>query len=371
MPSTNNSNAVQQIVELTSEQKEQILELWEEGVYDTKALVNTLFPGKDGRSKEGVAVKSFLASKGLTPKTTAEYEKKEIELSEDQKQFVEAQAGSHKPLEITRLLFKNPALTNLSVEGRAVLKYYDTLDPKTRYIQADEEGGSLLQEYKAPRNIKEAITKVNKYTAEIVDEAKLTQRRRDELSFLVRFMNTHRYVYSINKLDSEQERTLYESSFVRFVHDKPDLTEEDVDLYINLCGDIVSHSRMMDEERTLKAMLLEEDEESGGGKRKMNAAMVEYLSQLRKDIGSNMNRQKKTAEDLTSKRGVRMETRINENASVLNLVEGWKDKKKRDRLIHQQMLRRQIRKTETDRLATMPGVMFEFFGIGTEEALDN
>jgi len=60
---------------------------------------------------------------------------------------------------------------------------------------------------------------------------------------------------------------------------------------------------------------------------------------------------------------------VKENASVLNLVEAWKDKGVRDRIINQQMLRKQLLKTEVDRLSTMKGMMFEIFGVGTEEAL--
>ncbi len=353
-------------VELDAQQKERLLELWEEEIYDAKALTEALFPGCDGRSKEGLAVKTFLGSKGLKPKMAHEYEKKtdSFVLSDDDKQFIESYAGSHRPLEIARLMYHNDKMTNLAVEARAVLIYYNTLDPKAKFLQADEEGGSEMSEYKPPRNVREAITKVKKYIFVEIDDAKLSQKRRDELLFLVKFMNTHRYVFSMNRLTSERDRTLYESSFVRFVHDKADLTEEDVDLYINLCDDIVSKSHMEDEELLIKKMMFEDEDN-----KKLSTAMVDHLSELRKDKGVNINRQKKTLEDLNRKRSDRIDGRKQENASVLNLVEAWKLKESRDLLAKNAMRQKELLKKEIERLSTMDSVMFEIFGVGKDEVL--
>ena len=66
---------------LTEEQQQQILEAWETNLDSPPALIDLtkmLFPDEDidGRSKEGRAVKDFLASQNLKARGTHEYQAK-------------------------------------------------------------------------------------------------------------------------------------------------------------------------------------------------------------------------------------------------------------------------------------------------------
>ena len=45
-------------------------------------------------------------------------------------------------------------------------------------------------------------------------------------------MHTFRFLHQIGTYNIETDRELFESSFVRYTWDKPDLTQEEVDQYI-------------------------------------------------------------------------------------------------------------------------------------------
>ena len=100
-------------MELTKEQRENILSLWNSRLDDPPALlelIKTAFPDKnvDGRSKEGRLVKAFLASRKIKARAAHQYKAKDkIELTDEQKKFIEDHAYSMVAVEIAKVLFKD------------------------------------------------------------------------------------------------------------------------------------------------------------------------------------------------------------------------------------------------------------------------
>ena len=52
-------------------------------------------------------------------------------------------------------------------------------------------------------------------------------------------MHTFRFNHQINNYETQNDRDLFESSFIRYTYDKPDLTQEEVDQYIVLSSEVV------------------------------------------------------------------------------------------------------------------------------------
>ena len=81
-------------IELTPEQKEKVLNEWESRPDDPPSLLESIraaYPDKphlDGRSKEGKAVKTFLATKEINPLASHQYQPKKMELTDEHKEFV-------------------------------------------------------------------------------------------------------------------------------------------------------------------------------------------------------------------------------------------------------------------------------------------
>jgi hypothetical protein len=357
-------------ITLSDEQKLKILKAFNEATDDSppslKKMTEDCF-GKclDGRSKEGKAIKDFLLSRQLKAKAAHEYVKKTeaIALDSDQKVFIAENADTKKPLQITRELFLNDALSPLSSEFRVVNEYYLTLDPKVRGIAQDAEEPKE-KEYKPPKTEEQAIARVNKYVLNGIDPKNLKRGQQERLKALVKFMHIHRFIIIMGQYSAE-DRELFESSFVRFVNDKPDLSEEELDLYLNLCGDIVNHKKLQKELNSLSDIRDEKLE----NKDSISGALVDQIGRMYSELDSNLKRQKQTLEDLNGKRSKRLELQQKDNESIINLISLWMDKYDRDRLIALADKRKEALKLEVERLSDMAAVKAEIFGLSEEEAV--
>lgn len=350
-------------VVLTDSQKKTIDAEWRGGATSLKHIVQVVFPGKDGRSDEGKAVKKYLATSNRKAQPAHIYVKKSdsIVLDDDQKDFIASSASTGtKTIQITRDLYNDQNLTSLSSEFRAVKTYYDTLDPKVRGgVDKDDN----ISDYNPPKNEIQAIARVNKYVLDGVDKEKITPKQRESLSKLIKFTHTFRFIHEISVLPKISERELFESSFVRFVWDKPDLTEEEIDLYINLCSDIISYQRMQQE----LIFLTEQRDIMMSIEQKLPMAIVEAIGKLRGDIDAIGKKQEKTLQALNGKRSDRLDKIQADNASVLTLVDAFRDAEKRKRFIEVVEVRKEKVKKEAERLESIDELVFELFGASKSE----
>lgn len=349
---------------LSEVEKKKILDTWNSGKINLKSIIEAVFgEGFDGRTKQGMAAKRFLATRNLKANPAQTYLKKTdaLDLSPEQRTFIENNCGSMKPLEMTRVLFKNDKLEMLSVEGRVVKSYYESLDPLIRLVKNED---TEEKEYRPPKTEEQAVARVNKYVMDGLDSKGMTSKQKDDIKRFIRVLHTHRVQYELNNLSKTKERELFESSFVRFIWDKPDLTEEEIDSYLNLCSDILNNQRMQKELADLIQSRDNTLEEEG----KLPMPIVEAIDTVRKEIDQCFKRQAAASEKLNGKRSKRMELRLQENASILNLVEAFKDSYKREALIKLAEKRKDDLTRETDRLSTMDSLKFEIFGIGKRES---
>ena len=84
----------------------------------------------------------------------------------------------------------------------------------------------------------------------------------------------------------------------------------------------------------------------------------------------SVNRQHKLLGDLKEKRSDKLKNQIKENASILNLVQLWKDEESRQKLIKIAELRKKAVKDEIDRLSSMEDVKCRIMGLDKSEGLN-
>ena len=70
------------------------------------------------------------------------------------------------------------------------------------------------------------------------------------------------------------------------------------------------------------------------------------------------------------KRHERLSKQIKENASILNLVQLWKDEESREKLIKLAELRKNVLKEEVENLSSMDEVKSRILGLSEEEVLN-
>ena len=357
---------------LTKEQEDLIIQIWnanKDNPPSLQELTQKVFPdipNVDGRSVYGKAVKIFLASRSLNVKTKSQYTpKNRIDFTQDQKDYISNNASLMSAVEISRELFQNYSLNNLSIEARSVQEYLDSLPKQVNPGTSSEEEESQ-GDYKPPKNSERALVRVNKYVLNGLDKDKITARNKKELTSLISYLHTYRFLHQIGTYGKQGDRDLFESSFIRYTYDKSDLTQEEVDQYIVLATEVVISSNIQAAIQTLQEQI---DIEVNSGNR-IPMPLIEAVTSARTEYNQCVTRQQKLLNDLKVKRSERLSNQVKDNASILNLVQMWKDEDTRKEMIKMADMRREVLKGEVGRLSSMDDVKARIFGLTEEEVLD-
>ena len=213
------------------------------------------------------------------------------------------------------------------------------------------------------------MSRVNKFIHDSgIDKDRITPKQKKNLEKLMGYLHTFRFVHQISNYEHETERELFESSFVRYTHDKADLTQEEVDQYIVLSGEVVIASNIQRRVGRLQRLLDDTANDNEG--RRISMSLVEAISTAQSEYNSCVNRQHKLLSDLKQKRSDRLSKQVQENASILNLVETWKEEQSRKELIKMAELRKKAIKDEVDKLTTIDDIKARIFGLSEEEAIN-
>ena len=354
---------------LSDEQKQLILDEWNSRPDNPPSLlelVKSAFPKleeADGRSKEGRAVKAFLASRKLKARGAQDYQAKGVlELSEEQEEYIINNASLSKPVEMARVLFKDNKITNLHQETRTIIDFLKTANVKV-YTDTVQD---VVVEYRAPNTFFATLTLVNKYIHVKLNKDKLMASQRKELDAMTGYLHTYRFLHQINTYAGQTDRDLFESSFVRYTNDKADLTQEEVDQYIVLCTEVVISSSI---QGTIQMLQRQIDDQMVNGDR-IPMTIIEASNTARTEYNQCVQRQQKLLNDLKVKRSDRLSKQIKENASILNLVQLWKEEDSRKKLIKLGEIRKKALSDEISNLSSMDEVKARILGLSDDEVLN-
>ena len=363
-------------IELTEDQQLAILEKWnstKEGAPHLKELIELVFTDipadkKDGRSKYGRCVRKFLSGKSLEARVSHRYYPKEkIQLTDDQKEFISNNCSAMRPMEMVRLIFDDNKISALDLRYKVVVDYIGTLPNQVKYSDSNEdvpaEGG-----YAPPKSESRAVVRVNKYVYNGIDKEKITPKLKRNMSTLIAYMHTFRFLHQISTYGIETDRELFESSFVRYTWDKSDLSQEEVDQYIVLAAEVVIASNIQRRVERLQTLLDQNAEDTEG--RRMAMSLVEAINTAQTEYNQCVNRQTKLLNELKEKRSQRLSKVLQESASILNLVELWKDEESRHKMIKIAEIRKKNISSEIERLSTMEDIKSRIMGISEEEILN-
>ena len=191
----------------------------------------------DGRSKEGRAVRKYLVENAIEYKTTGTSSTEEIEFTEQQKEFIlqQAQEGLSS-LEIAKLIFPDRRVKSLSNEQRTVLGYIREVNPD--FLPSQDSGA--LNSYVSPKSSSRIIKKINDATGLGLEELKINRQKQICVEKLGINLNNSRFLKIINNYLNLEDRTLFEHEFVRLTWDKPDLTADEINLYLNVCKEVIN-----------------------------------------------------------------------------------------------------------------------------------
>ncbi len=339
------------------------------GITAIKELVALVFPDidekfRDGRSIYGRAIKKHLASKGK--KTVATSDRKDAyELTQEERDFLYNNCSTMKISDMSSSLF-GEKINPSDMRFRACSEFVKTIDSKVVLSEIIKEVSP--SDYSPPKNETKAVSRVNKYVHEGIDRNNLKTSDKKNISRLIAYMHTYRFLHQISNYTSKCNRELFESSFVRYTHDKPDLTQEEVDQYIVLSAEVVIASNIQIRVERLQELLDQAAEETEG--KKMAMSLVESINTAQTEYNQCVNRQTKLLNELKEKRSQRLSKQIKENASILNLVEMWRDEESRHKMIKLAEMRKRALKEEVDNLSSMDEIKCRIMGLTEEEVLN-
>lgn len=361
-------------MELTPEQQQQILDKWNatpNNPPSLKELTQVVFGGDfDGRSEEGKVIKGFLATRNLRAKATSDRENKldKFELTNEHKLYIVNNIATNTPLDIAKELFNNQSLTNLNVETRSIAEYAKSLDTKVIYGGKDALDDVPNTEYEPPKTLDKALKKINEYVSFINGASNLNAAQKKNVERLIEYLHTYSFIRLMNTLDLNADRKTCEDAFIRYTYDKPDLTQEEIDQYIDLCNHKVQGFKIQRRSETLQNRL-EAAVGSNDSDKEYSMKLVEAIGKASTEYHQCIDRQRKALEALTQKRSLRLEAQINDTATILNLVQAWKHEEERKKFMKYAEIEQKAVADEVDRLESISELKARFMGLPKDKAL--
>jgi len=359
--------------DLNDEQKALIIKIWNENSSSppslTKLTQDVFGQEFDGRSKYGRAIKKYLATYKIIPRAAQVYVAKEkLDLTDEQKEFIQNNYQNTSCVEMAKIIFNNNSITNLNIESITVSDYIKSQlgTPKNTSSSSQESENG----WKPPNTLDRAVARVNKYVLNGINRESITNRIKKEVESLIGYLHNFRFINQINSFETEKDKVLFESTFIRYTYDKSDLTEEEVDQYILLATEAVMANRIQARSERLQGILDNQTNEDGEENARIAMSLVEAIGKAQQEYNSCVKRQQDLVNSLKQKRSDRLGKQLKENASILNLIEYWKDEQKRNQLLRIGEMQKKALEEEVDRLSSMEDVKTKIFGLTKNEAIN-
>lgn len=346
-------------VKLTEEQKE-FINSNVDRVRDLSQLTRETFmdDSLDGRTKEGRVVREYMLSSGIDYTTRHVSKKEDISLTEEQKEFIRVNCGTDvSSLALAKLAFPESDVRHMSKEFWAV---HDFIEFEGLDLSSSET--ALSVKYSPPKADSKVIKKINDWVGAGIEEGKMTVQYKRSVESLKRFMSAPRFLQVIETYTNIEDRVLFEAEFVRASWDKPDLTTDEINLYINVCMDYIHLKRIQSAMDKLNRMFDEAEEQQD---------MTIRLTEILKTKSEEYNQCEKRMESLISKlqgdRSKRIQSQVAKNASILNLVQLFQEEEERNVMVKMAEMQKKIVSVEADKIEQMPEWKARVLGIGRED----
>lgn len=363
---------------LNQEQEKRALELWRENKdnIDLRTICEDIFGSPDMRSAYGRALKDFFYQKAIRIKKGSPIvkEKREYELSEDQKKFLVNNKDMYESRsELCKNCFDDPYLNPLSKEARAAFKFLEDIGAfsgsSSRMDSLIDKRHSGSKDYKPPVTSLQAIKLVNSCLKDVLDSSNISIREKRNMESLVAYMNKNRFLRQIMSYEEPEDRTTFENSFISYVYDKGDLTQEELDQYIILSTSVVEGFQIQKlRGKALKAaedLLDEEDNES----KVLGKGLVDHAAQLNTEYNQCVKRQGDLFKSLTEKRSERLQQLKGRDYNFFNLVEAWREQENRDKIIRQAERLKDESRQRIEEIDDMSEIDAMILGMSKEEFL--
>lgn len=358
---------------LTPEQRSKIIEMWNSSgdtPPDIPAIAAAVFSGltSEDLNPNSIfcrSIRRFIVERRAILDQLRKLEKDQpITLTDEQRAYISTNYAIKTAAEIAEHIFQleNPPPDLMDKCEAVVLA---CIREERAAAKPDSYWGN--NKYEPPSTLKQAALRVNKYIYNAIDLKDITRdaKLKQNLTALIRFCKMYRFRMMVDNFEKLEHKELFEQSYIRYVWDKPDLSEIELDMVCNVCNDIVSHTEMQRELERLKSMLNSCADDADG--RRATVAIMDAIRSLRSSMDENYKRQIAAWKNIEGTREQRMAGQLKANASILNLVAAWRSQEHREKLLKIAKLRQKALEHEIQRLDELEEIKARILGIGSED----
>jgi hypothetical protein len=220
------------------------------------------------------------------------------------------------------------------------------------------------EKYTPPQILTTVIKRLNKVALTEFEISRVNLRDKKCLEKLITFLNAPRFLQVINSYITKQSRELFESEYIRSTWDKPDLTSDELNLYVNVCMDYVNLKEI--EQHKQKLNLMFDDTE---GQNELTMRLTEMLKTKAEEYNQCINRVDKMLAKLNGERAKRVANQQQRNASIISLVQLFQDEEERKLMIKMAEMQKKIVRKEADEVEKMSDWKARVMGIRKEDAI--
>lgn len=316
------------------------------------------------RSKEYVNVKKYIAK--LRRKN------KPVEFKDSDIDFIKNNGIRMTPKEIGLELFpKLQKLDKLKV-------------PLSREVQAIAKLGEALgvqfegtkdnyasNEYFPPKADSAIIRKINMADVNVnFPITNLNGEQRRMVDSLRKYLHSYRFKVVASTYKRQDFRDLFENTFIQGTFDKPDLNTEEFNMYISLCSEYVLAAQIQEQMEMINERLNKhfdpQNDEAMKNQQQLTAAFTVKV----KEYDDCQKRMAKYQDSLAGSRSQRLKTKIQENQSLVQFVEKWKDNDERKKMLIIARANQLEIENEVDRIESISEYIARVAGISKDEILN-
>jgi multidrug efflux pump subunit AcrB len=337
----------------TSDQKKYIEEHIKENG-NLLGIVRVIFNNEelDERSVQYSAVRTYLAQNDISYITSSsKNSKSDFSLTDENKKFIDNSIlGGMTTMNIAMLLFSDKfteatkSKIPLSREYRAILAYVRGKFPG----HAAKPEKLISDIYIAPKSISVGIKKVNAFCFQSLIDTKLNANDKKCIEKLITYLGSPRFIQVINTYKNVDDRELFEAEYIRSVWDKPDLTSDDINLYINVCMDYVNQKHIEEQKEKLNAMF-----DAAENQEELTMRLTDMLKVKSDEYNQCSARMDKLISKLNGDRAKRLEINFERNANFTAIVQAFQDEEERKRMILMTNMQKKTVEEEAKRLESM------------------
>lgn len=348
---------------LNENQKSLIIDNFNKGVTDINLLTKIVCSNdkKDGRDIEGIAVRKFLVESKLNYKTKHNAPAgPDVSLTEDHKEIIRKGMGENRTtISLAREIFGSE-VNNLSKEWRAVLSFMREYNPDYRPDAPNDAG-----KYYAPKEINRVVKIVNESVGINLDPEKISGKYKQYVDKLRINMGSMRFTRVCDSYLSTKDRDLFIEEFIKLTWDKPDLTADELNLYINVCKDIVNGEVLTNHINVLNAAF----ESMGENHEEFTVKFSEMLSAKVSEYQNNQKRVSDTVKKLQGDRSDRLKNQAKDDTSFVSVVQLAQDEQERKNMLRLAELQRAAISEEANRLESMEEFRCRIMGVSKEDVI--